>query len=225
MTYIPCRCLAAAAVLALCPQLATSQTGGDGPRIDAHSAWHPAPAALSLIRKSCENLSFPALGECFARGMQRSGASPEAMALTHRLDNEAYLHDFIETGEVDLAFVTYPFRANQNEACFLVNGSPAMIDVDNIRQLSQDKMKQDHAYQSLAAAYPNLSLWPGDRGDQTTIVAGTSGGGGQRFVVSYWLLDGCHACARLASVKFAFDFDAQGKFLRPSYLSLQKTGK
>jgi hypothetical protein len=225
MISVPRRCLAAAVVFALFPQLATSQAGKSEPQIDAHSAWHPTPGTLSLVRKSCENLSFPGLGECFARGMQRSGASADAVALTHRLDNEAYLHDFVETGVVDLAFVTYPFRANQNEACLLVNGSPSMVDVDNIRQLPQEKMKQDRAYQSLAAAYGNLSLWPGDRSDQTTVVAGTSGGGGQRFVVSYWLLDGCHACARLASVKFAFDFDAQGKLLGAKYLSLQKTGR
>jgi hypothetical protein len=169
-------------------------------------------------------MSFPALGACFARGMQRAGASEKAVALTHRLNDEAYLNNFIESGRVDLAFVTYPYRANQNEACLLVNGNPAIIDVDDLRQLPQEAMKRDEAYRSLAEKNPNVSLWPGDRSDLSTVIPGTLGGGGQRFVVGYWLLNGCHACARLATVKFAFDFDADGKILGARFVSLQKTG-
>ncbi len=37
--------------------------------------------------------------------------------------------------------------------------------------------------------------------------------GGQRFVVPYVLVDGCHACARVGALQLAFDFDSAGKFL------------
>ncbi len=170
---------------------------------------------------SCPNLSFPALGECFARAMQRSGASPEAVAFAHFISNEGYLHVFVPAGRVDVAFVTYPFRANENEGCLLVNGTPPRIDIDNLHDLPQTAMRHDPAYRALAASYPNVSIWPGDRTDRRTVIAGTTPDGGQRFLVEYMLLNGCHACARVGFPRFAFDFDADGKLLGINFVELR----
>src|SRR3954451_18621379 len=91
---------AATLVITAIATLALAQPIADGP-VDAHAVWRPSQNDLSLIRKSCDAMSFPALGACFARGMQRAGASEQAVALTNRLHDEAYLHNFIESGRVD----------------------------------------------------------------------------------------------------------------------------
>jgi hypothetical protein len=190
-------------------------------RVDARAQWQPSAPNVQRARMSCPNLSFPALGECFSRSMQRYGASPQAVAFTHSIGNEGYLHVFVPAGRVDLAFVTYPFRANENEGCLLVNGMPARIDIDNLRDLPQTEMRRDHAYLDLAASYPNVSLWPGDRTDRRTVIAGTTPEGGQRFMAEYLLLNGCHACARIGFARFAFDFDANGKLSGIKFVELR----
>jgi hypothetical protein len=191
-------------------------------RIDRRAQWQPDSSVLQQARASCPNLSFPALGECFARGMQRYGASTEAVAFTRSIANEGYLHVFVPAGLVDIAFVTYPFRANQNEGCLLVNGTPPQIDIDNLRDLPQAAMKRDGAYRALAASYPNISLFfPGDRTDRRTVVAGTTPEGGQRFLADYLLLNGCHACARVGFARFAFDFDSTGKLQGIEFVELR----
>jgi hypothetical protein len=191
------------------------------PRINARAQWQPSQAVVQQIRMSCPNLSFPALGECFARGMQRAGASQQAVAFTTSIANEGYLHVFVPAGIVDVAFVTYPFRANDNEGCLLINGAPPNVDIDNLKNLPQAAMQRDAAYRALAASYPNISLFPGDRTDRRTVVAGTTPEGGQRFLAEYLLVNGCHACARIGSARFAFDFDANGKLLGIKFIELR----
>jgi len=44
---------------------------------------------------------------------------------------------------------------------------------------------------------------------------------GQRFIVEYRLLNGCHACERVGSARFAFDFDPNGKFIGSTLLDVQ----
>jgi hypothetical protein len=153
--------------------------------------------------------------------MRRAGASSEAVAFTRSINNEGYLHAFVATGRVDIAFVTYPFRANTNEACLLVNGDPPHVDVDNLPDLPQATMKRNKEFQKLADKYPNVSLWPGDRSDRRSVVAGNTPEGGQRFIAEYKLLNGCHACAQVGTVRFAFDFDTNGKLMSVTFVSLK----
>jgi hypothetical protein len=200
-------------------------TEGNAARINARAEWRPTQAVLQQVRKSCPNMSFPALGECFARNMERAGSSAEAVAFTHLAGNEGYLHFYVPAGRVDIAFVTYPFRANTNEGCLLVNGSPPMIDVDKLSALPQAALQQDRSYMALAASNPNISLWPGDRSDRRSVIAGSTPEGGQRFAVEYFLLAGCHACARLGIARFAFDFDANGKLLGIKFVEIRRPAK
>lgn len=189
--------------------------------VTASAAWNPSAAALQQVRLSCTNLSFPELGECFARNMRRAGASADAVTFTRSIGNEGYLHVFVPAGRVDMAFVTYPFRANTNEACLLVNGEPTHIDVDNLPDLPQATMKHSGAFQKLAAAYPHVSLWPGDRSDRRSVVAGSTPDGGQRFIAEYKLLNGCHACALVGTARFAYDFDGKGKLTGVRFIGIK----
>jgi len=201
---------------------AESQTGEPSFRIEPEAVWNPGQTVVSEVRRGCIQLSFPELGECFAAGMKKVGASPEAVAFTHLLKNDGYLLRFVRVGGPDIAFVAFPFRANQNDGCLLVNGDPALINVDDLRNLPQDEMKRDPAYESLLTEYPKAMLWPGDRGDVDTVKVAPPKASGRSFLVSYMLLNGCHACARLATVWFRFDFDSKGKYGDTHYQKLER---
>ena len=106
------------------PQPAAAQTAELHSRIGPEAVWNPGPAVVSEVRQGCMQLSFPELGTCFADGMKRAGATPEAVAFTHLLKNDGYLLKFVRVGGPDIAFVGFPFRANENDGCLLVNGNP-----------------------------------------------------------------------------------------------------
>lgn len=171
------------------------------------------------MHTQCRDLSFPSLGKCFVKQMRRAGASAAAVAFSQELKDEGYLQHLQVTGKVDIAYAVYPFRANENYLCLLVNGDPSLIDVDKLDSLPQSSMKRDPAYQKLLRQYPNLSLWPGDRspGDSPITVEDTKSGA-QRFLVNYWQQDGCHACARVGVTTFAFEFDSSARFLGAKYV-------
>ena len=42
--------------------------------------------------------------------------------------------------------------------------------------------------------------------------------GGAEIIVSYPLINGCHACQRVGVARYGWDFDATGKFLRTTYI-------
>ena len=176
------------------------------------AVWQPSTKVMDGIRKKCENLSGQSFEECVISAMAESGASPEAVAFTKGTGNLSYIRRFQEAGRVDIAYVEYPFRANENQGILLVNGFPQVIDVDNLNLLPRGELQRDPLYVQLARKYPNISIWPGDRSGDKDILAEKLSDGGQRFVLGYRLLDGCHACQLLGYVKFAFQFDGLGNF-------------
>ncbi|MBV8553041.1 MAG: hypothetical protein JOY54_17230 [Acidobacteriaceae bacterium] len=193
------------------------------PKVGPDAVWNAPQDFIRKVHEACRDVSFPALGACFVKEMQRLGASPEAAAFADRLHGEAYLSDLQGTGNVEVAYVYYPFRANENEGCVLVNGNPALIDVDALRSLPQASMQSDGVYRSLLVEYPNLSIWPGDRGGKADpVVVKTAPDGGQRFLVHYRLRDGCHACARVGIATFEFDFDSKGQFSGAKYVETRR---
>ena len=90
-------------------------------------------------------------------------------------------------GRVDLATMTFPLRANTNEAAFLVNGTPPLVSTE-LDEPSVD-IAADPAYAALRQAFPEMTLWPTNAGFRRLE---TLPDGGQGFVFAYPLLDGCH---------------------------------
>lgn len=181
--------------------------------VEKSAVWKPGPTFLETLHARCDTLAFPRLGKCLASLMKESGASPEALAFTRCMGKEAWLRAFLEKGRVDVAYLTYPFRANENQGILLVNGDPSPIDVDNLDLLTQAELKQDIIYGELAKRYPDISLWQGDRYGMETPVVEPLAKKRLRFYVGYLLRNGCHACEKIGSAIFAFDFDAEGKYL------------
>jgi hypothetical protein len=193
--------------------------------IDKESEWNATGETIRLIHQECSENKAPDFGKCFVDFMARAGATAQAVAFAQSTGNTGYLAHFFKMGRVDLAYVHYPFRANENEGWLLVNGDPAMIDVDALANLPKRELEGNPTYLRIKEKFPNVMLFGGDRTmtrPPEMILEPTKG---QRFIVEYRLLNGCHACERVGSAKFAFDFDPNGKFLRPALLDVRSRSK
>jgi len=202
---------------------AHKQTGGDKNLKDIGSgaAWNPDSSFREKVVERCSSPGVQDFGECFVSAMKDAKAPAEAVAFAGRIGNTGYVRGFRETGVVDIASVAYPFRANENNGCFLVNGDPPVIDIDDFAITQKIDLTKDKRYEEIASGFPKVELWPGDRWGADCIIPATTREGRQRFLVTYRLLNGCHACEFLGSARVAFDFDSTGKFLGTELLGIE----
>ena len=182
-------------------------------KFDAGALFQPGMGAMGTARETCAKVPGSQFGSCFVQQMQAAGASPEAVAFMHAIHDNGFMRDFKNTGRVDIAFAFFPFAANENQHCLLVNGTPSVIDVDDYNLLPKGDLAKNPAYAALLRKFPNLAIFPGDRAGTSFVTAKSLPNGGQQFLVPYVLVDGCHACARAGSLELAFNFDGTGKFL------------
>lgn len=224
MRYGRCSAALAAAtavlVIAL-PVCAQAPESKSVPAVTAQAVWQPDAKTLQQARAACASTAYPDLGNCFVKEMQKAGASAQAIAFMHEMHNDAYLAKFQNTGRVSVAWIIYPYRANSNTSCLLVNGTPRSVDVDDLSRLPLSQLKSDAGWSALVAQHPKAMLWAADRSGMTGVTEESSGGGGQRFLVDYIVLNGCHACARLAQARYAFDFDNTGRLLGVRFVDLK----
>jgi hypothetical protein len=201
-------------VLFLCATSMISYAQQSKPqKFDAAALFQPGMGAMQAARETCGKVPGPQFGNCFVQQMQAAGASPQAVAFMRAIHDNGFMRDFKDTGRVDIAFAFFPFAANENQHCLLVNGTPTVIDVDDYDLLPKADLAKNPAYAALQRKFPNLAVFPGDRSGTAFINARNLPDSGQQFVVPYVLVDGCHACARTGALQLAFDFDRTGKFL------------
>jgi len=189
--------------------------------IDKDAEWNPTMETIRAIHQECSEKGASDFGKCFVDFMARAGASAQAVAFAQSTGNNGYLAHFFKKGRVDLAYVHYPFRANENEGWLIVNGDPPMIDVDDLSHLPKAQLERNPTYLKIKQKYPNLMLFGGDRTMTRPPAMVVQPNQGQRLIVEYRLLNGCHACERVGRATFAFDFDASGKFLGTILLEVQ----
>jgi hypothetical protein len=190
---------------------------------NVNAVWQPSATTVRSIEQTCASSSMQ-FGECFVVQMQKLGASPEAIAFTHSIDNIGYMIGFRPAGgRVSLAHVTFPFRANENQGAYLVNGIPARIDVDDQSLLSKSELNANPVYAELVRQYSDILMFPGDRIGTNAVTAESLPGGGQRFLVDYKLNDRCHACPQVGTARFAFDFNLEGQFLETKLINVSAT--
>lgn len=190
-------------------------------KFNARALFQPGMSTMQMARETCMKGSGREFSACFVRHMQAAGASPQAVAFMHAIDNNGFMRDFRNTGRVDIAFAVYPFAANENQHCLLVNGTPNLMDVDTYDLLPRKDLPKNPTYAALLKKYPNIAVFPGDRSGTDFITAEKLPNGRQRFLVPYVLVDGCHACARVGSLQLAFDFNGEGVFLGASVANVQ----
>jgi hypothetical protein len=197
--------LARAAAPSAAPPPATAVVGPD-------AVWSPPAGFLASLHEACDARAGD-FGDCFVAEMEKAGAPAAAVGFARRTGNQGYLREFREHGIVDVALAEYPFRANENAVCFLANGEPPMIDVDDPARIDRQALSYNAVYAGIVKAYPNVAIFPGRRTGELAVTTSPLRNGGQRFLVDYSLLDGCHACARVGSLRMAFDFGVEGKFV------------
>ena len=197
-----------------------------GEVIGPDAVWQPGMGFMQTVRQQCGKGEPGQYGDCLLAHMPAAGAPPAAVAFSRRLRASGngqigYARDFRDTGRVDIAYVYYPLRANENQGWLLVNGQPELIDVDDLGRLPQDALKRDPTYATLAKQYHRVTLFPGDRAGTKSPAMQALPDGGQRFVVRYRLQNGCHACQRLGSASFGFDFDPAGRFSGARFIGIE----
>jgi hypothetical protein len=183
---------------------ARRQVAAKSNEIGPKAIWNPPQEVWGRMQEVCSSGGV----ECVASFMRRAGASPQAIAFTRLLKDEGYMTSFSEMGKVDLVSVFYPFRANTNDAILLVNGTPQVIDLEDLDKLGKIDIRRDPLYPSLARRFPEIELW-GNPQFETSQRIPT---GGQRIIIKYVLLNGCHACEIAGYAHIAFDFDSTGTF-------------
>jgi predicted secreted protein len=184
-------------------------------RVSAAAVWNPSADTIAAIRQKCGEADATHIERCFLNEMKAAGASAEAMAFSESLAGSlgvVYLRELRRGEKVDVAYIEYAFRANELEGVLLVNGNPSPIDVDDDRFTVDGDLRKNAGYAALAAQYPNISVWPGDRFDTKSPMVTSTGWGTQVFMVPYLLRDGCHACAEIGTLTLGFTFDTQGNF-------------
>ena len=204
------------------PQSGMSTSPASG-KIGPSAVWQPPQDFITKAHAACDKSSPPNYAECFIDQMAKSGAPAEAVAFTRMLYRQSdgqvgIMVAFEKVGPVDVARVLYPLRANDNYGLLLVNGDPAVLDVDDLKKLNRAEMEQSPLYQAVKQKYTRTDIWPGDRSGTMWPQVKPLPDGGQQFILGYPLLNGCHACQHVGLARFSWNFDAKGKFLGTKYI-------
>ncbi len=203
---------------------ATMPAASDG-KIGASAIWQPPQDFLNKAHSVCEQGAGPAsFDQCFMNQIAAAGAPAAAVSFTRMLYQQngglvGIMTAFKPGAPVGVAQVFYPLRANDNYALLLVNGDPKILDVDDLQKLDRTAMEQDPMFRSVKQRFTQADVWPADHsGSDSWPRVQPLHAGGTEFIVSYRLINGCHACQPVGVARFGWDFDASGKFLRTVFI-------
>ncbi len=188
------------------------------------AVWNPDEDDLADIVDNCQSASN--YGSCFIEEMSNFAPS-EAVAFSHSLVQQdpsraGYLKDLREAGAVDLGIVAYPVASGFTQGWVLVNGTPAIVNVDDLSRLPQSAMEHDPQFQALRIKYPRLRLAVDEAERRTDTIPPvlSMGEGSQRFIIDYALREPCQTCSVVAHAIFGFDFDVTGRFLGVKFIKI-----
>jgi hypothetical protein len=197
-------------------------------QISEEAIWNAGPEDLSAIGQACKITDAARYRDCFIEQMGEY-ASSDAVAFTQMMASKksprlGYLAGLREYGVVDLGYVVYPGNENMHQGWALVNGIPAVVNLDDITILPKSAMEKDPQYIALRQSHPQMQLVVNDeqRKADTSPQIERLSSEGERFVVSYSLQEPCAGCAPLAQASFGFDFNDAGKFVGIKFLKLEK---
>jgi hypothetical protein len=194
-------------------------------RIDASAIWQVTPQFLATAPEACAKKTGDSNGDCLVAEMAKAGAPSAAVTFARALNKQSHgdfgvMAGFHSVGPVDFAFISYPLRANTNYGLALVNGTPSIVNVEDLTLLDKKGMEQSFQFQDLKVQFPKISLWPGDRDGKIWPDSQPGPTGGKQFTLNYPLRNGCHACEHGGDAIFTWNFDAQGKFLGTTFVGM-----
>jgi hypothetical protein len=182
--------------------IAVSPSGGIGP----DAIWTAPNTDVLLEVKAC-----PPEGrvQCAIDIMDRLGASTAAILFFRKTG--AFLSEFHETGLVDMAIVSDPWRANDNSWPVLVNGTPDVVVPEAPLSFDAPAPAVAPEYQPFMKFLSMPIVWQAPE----AVFEGVApiAGGGQLFTFRFPIKDGCHACNTGYWAQAAFDFGPDGMYL------------
>ena len=198
---------------------------GEAQKIDDSAVWQIPAQFISNLHVACDSGLQSGKSDCLFDQMTKAGAPAAAVSFARTLYKQNHGDFGIMTGFqkqslVSFAWITYPLRANTNYGLLLVNGQPQIVNVEDLNRLDQKAMRQSFQFQDLKNQFPNVDVWPGDRDGKVWPNSQSGPDGGTQFVVSYPLLNGCHACERAGFAIFTWNFDSNGKFQGTSFMGM-----
>ena len=194
-------------------------------KIGTSSVWQLPEQFMAKAHSACDKTAPPGFAGCVMNQMAPAGASVDAVNFTRELYKQSHgdvgiMTGFQAVGPIDIAWITYPLRANTNYGLLLVNGTPRTLNVEDLKLLDKKTMQQSPQFKDLRFQFPQVDVWPGDRDGKTWPNSQTGPDGGIQFTVAYPLINGCHACAHAGSALFTWNFSAQGKFLGTTFVGM-----
>lgn len=184
-------------------------------RIDAQVTWPNGWDTYTRVEGQCRAIRFPDHDRCILQAMKPFAPSTKAYGFAERLaamDLPGWAGSYTAYGKVDLIEAEYPFRANTNTGYLLVNGEPAIVNVESFTLSERDK--QAPAYRAIMQRHPEAFL-----ANHQGFVGHQPHGTGQRFIFVD-TFSTCRACDPVATAEFAYDFDATGRLVRTQLLAL-----
>ena len=128
-------------------------------KIQASSVWQVSQQFITNAHAACDKTSGSGIAECFIDQMAKAGASADAVSFTRELTRQnhgdiAIMTGFQRVGPVDIAWITYPLRANTNHGLLLVNGQPRLVNVEDLKLLDRKAMEQSPQFRDLKYRFP-----------------------------------------------------------------------
>jgi hypothetical protein len=230
MTFMKRRIAAAFAVIGIASLVTFLQVEANHEtedQIGDEAVWNATDNDISAIRQACKNKEPAGFNDCF---MEQMGgyASSDAVAFTQQLASQkaprlGYLAGMHESGLVDIGYVVYPGNDSPHSGWVLMNGIPAVVNVDDIAKLPKLEMEKSAEYIALRKSSPRMELIVNDdqrKADSLPQIDRLTEGG-ERFVIPYVLQEPCNGCAAVAQARFGYDFNGAGKFVGIKFLNVQ----
>ena len=126
--------------MSLLAQAANAAPQTPSGKIGASAVWQAPPDFVTKAHNVCDKSAGPAsFPACFQNQIAAAGAPADAVSFTRMLFQQTngdvgIMTAFKHYGPVDAAQVFYPLRANTNYGLLLVNGDPAVLDVDDLQK-------------------------------------------------------------------------------------------
>jgi hypothetical protein len=195
-------------------------------QIGEEAVWNASGDDLNEILKTCSGSGSSTYNDCFIEQMG-GYASSDAVAFSQLLAAQrppraGYLAGMREAGLVDLGYVVYPGNPRPVQGWVLMNGIPALVNVDDLAILPRREIEKDPQFAILKKAHPQLGIAVANdqRSPDSSPQVEPLRDGGQRFIVLYSLQETCDNCVPLAKASFGFDFDAAGEFLGAKFIKI-----
>ncbi|MBF0567623.1 MAG: hypothetical protein HQK95_02030 [Nitrospirae bacterium] len=191
------------------------------------AVWIPVQKSLDKMRAECWGvnpflLSPQKASQCCIDIMEGAGATPEAVAFSRAMlqkkgDTFCYMSSFKKVSIVDIAELVCPFRDEETSDMVLLNGQPAIVEINDMSNIGKINMLSEPDYLNMLGRHSEALLWPyTDR----LVEMKKLPEGRERYVFAFRWLNGCEACPLTGTMTIGYDFNAAGSFIGVKLIKL-----